>query len=164
MNRRPTGVVRATPEGGRELALTRTFAASAEEVWASVTEPERLARWYGTYEGEPGPGKVVQLTMTAEAGAPCSPALILECEPPRLLALRLGDSDPGWRVTITIEPRGDTAELIFVHVIDDGVDPADVGPGWEYYLDRLAAAEQGRPQAEWDDTYLVMSDHYRSPG
>ena len=37
-----------------------------------------------------------------------------------------------------------------------------VGPGWEYYLDRLVAAEAGRDPATlvWDDYYPVLKDAY----
>ena len=39
-----------------------------------------------------------------------------------------------------------------------------VGPGWEYYLDRLVAAESGGDPAslDFDDYYPSQSEHYRS--
>jgi hypothetical protein len=39
-----------------------------------------------------------------------------------------------------------------------------VGPGWEYYLDRLVAAETGGDVAAIDfdrDYYPAMQEHYR---
>ena len=38
----------------------------------------------------------------------------------------------------------------------------NVGPGWEYYLDRLVAAEAGRSVAEvdWDAYYPALSSSY----
>ena len=41
---------------------------------------------------------------------------------------------------------------------------AGVGPGWEYYLDRLVAAETGADVAaiDFDDYYPAQSDHYRA--
>src|SRR5690606_3754732 len=76
--RRPTGTVHTGTNGEQDLVLTRTFPGSVEEVWASITEPDRLARWYGSYVGETGPGRTVEVTMTAEEGAPTDPVLILE--------------------------------------------------------------------------------------
>ena len=49
-----------------------------------------------------------------------------------------------------------------------GVDHDDVpsvGPGWEYYLDRLVAAETGGDPATVDfdrDYYPAMAEHYRA--
>ena len=40
------------------LVQTRTFRAPVEDVWAAVTEPERLARWIGTWTGDPASGSV----------------------------------------------------------------------------------------------------------
>jgi len=44
-----------TPTGRRErrgdrdyVVLARAFRAPVEDVWAAVTEPERLERWIGT--------------------------------------------------------------------------------------------------------------------
>jgi hypothetical protein len=36
-----------------------------------------------------------------------------------------------------------------------------MGPGWDYYLDRLAAARAGRPLPEWDQYYPAFSSHYK---
>ena len=51
---------------GHDLELTRTFRAPVEDVWASVTEPDRTARWFGAWKGEPGPGNTIQLQMAFE--------------------------------------------------------------------------------------------------
>ena len=45
MSPTPTGEVRRTTGGGRDLVLTRELPGSLENTWASVTEPERTARW-----------------------------------------------------------------------------------------------------------------------
>ena len=48
---RPTG--RRETRGGHDLVVyTRTFAAPLDDVWAAVTEPRRLERWVGTWEGD----------------------------------------------------------------------------------------------------------------
>ncbi|MDT0320221.1 SRPBCC family protein [Streptomyces millisiae] len=46
----PTGRLVLTPTG-HDLVLTRTYRAPAVDVWASVTEPERTARWFGPWRG-----------------------------------------------------------------------------------------------------------------
>jgi hypothetical protein len=44
-----------TPTGrlfGDDLVLTRTFRAPMADVWASLTDPARTARWFGPWQGD----------------------------------------------------------------------------------------------------------------
>ena len=40
---------------GNAVVVSRTFRAPIEDVWASVTEPDRTARWFGTWTGDAAP-------------------------------------------------------------------------------------------------------------
>jgi len=81
MTPEPTGrLVRIS--GGRELIMNRTFRAPIADVWASITESERTARWIGPWTGDGAPGKTVMVTMSMEEGAEPSPATIRNCDPP----------------------------------------------------------------------------------
>ena len=53
----PTGRI-MEQDGQHVLVQTREFRAPIEDVWAAVTEPGRLARWIGTWEGDPDGGRV----------------------------------------------------------------------------------------------------------
>ncbi|RLL67897.1 SRPBCC family protein [Streptomyces sp. Z26] len=86
----PTGRLVRTREG-YDLVLTRTFRAPVEDVWASVTEPARTARWFGEWRGEAGPGRVVEMRMAFEEGAPWCAMRIDACEPPYRLAVSMAD-------------------------------------------------------------------------
>ena len=48
----PTGQVIPTANG-RDLVLERVLPGSIDEAWASITESDRLARWFCTWTGEP---------------------------------------------------------------------------------------------------------------
>ena len=72
---------------GNRLVVRRTFQAAIDDVWASVTEPDRTARWFGTWRGEPGPGRLIEVQMGFEDEAPWLEKRIDACEPPRRLAL-----------------------------------------------------------------------------
>ncbi|MEV6303265.1 SRPBCC family protein [Actinoplanes sp. NPDC051861] len=152
-----------TPSGrldGTDLVVTRTFSAGVEDVWASVTEPERTARWYGTWEGEAAPGSTVKVQMAFEDGKPWTDMLIEVCEPPRRLVLFSTDEVGQWRIELRVRPVGDSTELSLVH--HDAVDGAgDFGPGWEWYLDNLVAAREGTPQPSFDDYYPAMKGYYQ---
>jgi hypothetical protein len=37
---------------------------------------------------------------------------------------------------------------------------ADVGPGWEYYLDQLVAVTTDAPLPSWDDYFPALRGYY----
>ncbi len=50
--------------------MSRTFRAPIEDVWASGTEPDRTARWFGTWTGDAAPGRMIKVQMGFEEEAP----------------------------------------------------------------------------------------------
>jgi uncharacterized protein YndB with AHSA1/START domain len=155
MSPTPTGHVR-----GKDLIVTRTFQAPIEDVWTSVTKPESTARWIGSWEGDAGPGKTVRFQMLHEKGQPWADMLIEACEAPRHLAVMTKDDVGEWRLELTLTQTGDTTELRFVHHLSDPKLAGDVGPGWEYYLDMLVAAREGKALPSFDDYYPAQKAHY----
>lgn len=159
----PTGTVAPGPRG-EEIRITKRLHASIEDVWAAVTESPRLERWIGRWEGDPAAG-AVQFFMTAEGeDVPPEEVQIIECVPPHRLTLDLLETTPEgrqrWQVRVELRHDAGVTTLLFAQVLID--DLASVGPGWEYYLDRLAAALEGRDPGAvaWDDYYPAMSAHY----
>jgi hypothetical protein len=47
-----------------------------------------------------------------------------------------------------------------VHHLDEEAKSEEIGPGWEYYLDRLAAAMNGSPVPDWDDYWPSLGSAY----
>ncbi|MBF6212855.1 SRPBCC family protein [Nocardia puris] len=159
----PTGRLIPT-EQGHDLVLTRTYRAPIEDVWASVTESERTARWYGSWEGEAGPGREVAVRLLFEEGQPTVTMTIDACAPPRHLALSSADESGNWRLELTLTEHGDRTELRFVHHLDADTakQAGEVGPGWEYYLDALTAAREGGTLPVFEDYYPAQSEHFRA--
>jgi uncharacterized protein YndB with AHSA1/START domain len=161
MTHDPTGDVVRTP-AGLDLVLTRRFAAPAEDVWASVVEPDRTARWLGPWRGEGAPGKTVQLRLSFEEGAPWTDVAIEACEPPRRLAVATLDEAGAWRMELTLAEAGGVTELRFVQHRDDAAGIGEIGPGWEWYLDRLVAARDGVDALAFDAYYPAMKARYEA--
>ncbi|QFZ19868.1 SRPBCC family protein [Saccharothrix syringae] len=159
MTRIPTGRLFRTPAGS-DLVITRTFRALAEDVWASVTEPERTARWFGPWEGEAGPGRTVRVRMVFEEQAPWLDVRVDACDPPHRLALSTADEAGVWRLELVLAEVDGTTELRLVHHLDTEEGIGEVGPGWEFYLDMLVAARDGTPQPVFDDYYPSMKAHF----
>ncbi len=79
----PTGRLVDT-DVGRDLVLTRTFEASIEDVWASITESERTARWFASWTGDPGTGKTIRYRLTFEGPDAAEADMTIDvCDPPR---------------------------------------------------------------------------------
>ena len=160
----PTPTGRIEQDGDRRrLVLTRTFSAPAEDVWAAVTQPDRLARWIGTFTGDPVSGRVL-FRMTAEEGAPEEDVEIRACEPPSRLWLTFHVGEDAWSVDLDLAETDGVTTLTFAQPVDPA-QVENVGPGWEYYLDRLVAAETGGDPDSLDfdrDYYPAMAEHYRA--
>jgi uncharacterized protein YndB with AHSA1/START domain len=160
MSPTPTGEVRRTPEG-RDLVLTRELPGSLEEAWASLTESARTARWYASWTGDARVGGTIELTLVAEEGSPTSPATIEVCEPPTRLALRTDDAGGSWSLEARLEPLGpDRTRLTFLHHLTAADQTRELGPGWEYYLDRLQASVTDQPMPDFDDYWPSLADAY----
>ncbi|WP_061294879.1 SRPBCC family protein [Herbidospora cretacea] len=152
-----------TPTGrlfGADLHLTRTFKASAADVWASVTESDRTARWFGPWRGDADP--MIQVQLTSEEGAPWTDMRVEACEPPRRLAISSVDDHGTWHLELFLTEADGVTELLFVQHLTDVTGVADIGPGWEFYLDALVASREGAPKPEWDDYYPAMKAYYES--
>ena len=153
-------------DGAPYLVFERTFRAPAEAVWAAITEPGRLERWIGTWSGDPASGAVT-FRMTAEGDdVPEETITIDSCEPPTRLVMRSvtpDDPDRLWRWDVELTEAAGVTTLTFAQEVTDPEVAESVGPGWDYYLDRLVAAEAGGDVAAlaWDDYFPALRRHYR---
>lgn len=159
MNPTPSGRLVRTPEG-RDLVLIRTFRAPIEDIWASITEPERTARWFGPWSGEPGPGRTIRYSMSFESEAWEAEMTIVACEPPRHLAVSAVDEYGGWHLEAHLGEADGVTELRFVHHLDGKTDVGSVGPGWEYYLDNLVASREGTAMPSFDGYYPAQKAYF----
>ncbi|TDD26377.1 SRPBCC family protein [Actinomadura sp. KC06] len=157
----PTGRLLATATG-TDLQLTRQYKATIEDVWASITEPERTARWFAHWSGEGRPGATVRLTLVHEDGQPESDMTIIACEPPRRLEVETVDEYGRWHLEARLDEADGVTTLTFLHHLDPGTDLTTTGPGWEYYLDHLSASRDGTPAPDFDDYYPAQVEYYRN--
>ncbi|MFF5173378.1 SRPBCC domain-containing protein [Micromonospora sp. NPDC000089] len=87
---------------------------------------------------------------------------IVACEPPYRLALTAGDEQGAWHLDLVLTETADGTRLRFTQHLAglDGV--GEIGPGWEYYLDRLLAAREGQPAPDFADYYPSMKEHFEA--
>jgi uncharacterized protein YndB with AHSA1/START domain len=155
----PNGQLVRTADG-LDLVIVRTFRAPIEDVWASITEPERTARWWGPWSGEPGVGRTIRYTMAFEGEGPASEMVIEACEAPRHLAVRAVNDYGAWRLEAHLSEANGITEMRFTQHLDDKTNVGDVGPGWEYYLDNLVASRVDAPMPDFNDYYPSQKQYY----
>lgn len=166
----PTGR-RRDVDGDTYVSFERTFRAPIDDVWAAVTESDRLARWIGTWTGDPTAGEVLfQMTFEGD-DVPQELFRIDECEAPHRLRITTeipfdgesGEDRESWQLRIDLAEADGVTTLTFAQGVTDPSMVENVGPGWDYYLDRMQAAETGADVAaiDFDDYYPAFSEHYR---
>ena len=158
------GAVTAEADGRQLLEFRRSWPDPIDDVWSAVTEPERLARWIGRYEGERAPGGEGLFFMTHEgvdepAG---SPATIVECAPPRRLVVDTTGPGEIWRLELDLVAEAGRTVLVFRQRFAPGFEVADVAGGWHWYLDKLDTEISGRPgPADWETFWAEVGPGYR---
>ena len=163
---RPTGR-REERDGESYLVFERTFRAPIDDVWAAVTESERLGRWIGVWTGDPAAGSVT-FRMTAEGDDVADETIwIDECVPPRRLVMRSAqpvEDDQLWAWQVDLTETDGVTTLTFAQGVTETELAESVGPGWDYYLDRLVAAHAGEDLAaiDFDAYYPTFKEHYRA--
>lgn len=149
---------------GVRLEFVRTYEDPAADVWSALTDPERMARWFGTWSGDPATGTVQVRSLEEPEGSEGQPATILECTPPHRLVVELPGPDGVWHLSVALTESGGVTTLVFTHRLAEPYDATSIGPGWHYYLDRLDAvlADAAVPEV-WDDYYPSLRDAYALP-
>lgn len=154
MSPQPSGRLR-----GGDLVLTRTFRAPIDDVWTSVTSSESTARWFGPWEPA-AEEKKFRIQMAFEEGKPWLDGTIERCEPPRHLVVRTKGTYGEKLLSMTLSESAGTTTLELVHHSVNPKAVGELGPGWEYYLDALVAARDGRPLPKFDDYYPAQKAYF----
>lgn len=155
----PAGELVPTADG-YDLVLTRTLRAPVEDVWASLTQPARTARWFGPWEGAGETGGTVKVQMVHEEGQPWLDMRVDACEPPSRLAVSTTDDEGTWRMEVRLSHTAGKTELRLIQHIDRPDTVSSSGPGWEYYLDMLVAARDNAPLPNFADYYPAQAPYY----
>ena len=140
------GSLRST-DGGGVVRIEDTFDADADDLWAAITDPQRLAHWYGEVEGDLKVGGVYR-TFLAGPGLHAA-GRIEACERLRHLRVVSAETDESWKLgdtvpdldgftDVTLTAEGGRTTL----VIETGWAPLDqvafYGVGWQLHVEHLA--------------------------
>lgn len=158
----PLGQVLRDDEGMR-LEFVRTYDDPIDDVWSALTEPDRMARWFGRWSGDPATGTVDFVMIETPDGDP-QPVKILACDPPTGLEVEMLSPDGPWLLSVALSAEAGVTTLVFNHRLAEPYDASSIGPGWQFYLDRLGAVVAGTDLPDvWDDYYPALKDAYPLP-
>lgn len=135
----------------RRLRFERRLDASIDDVWAALTEPERLARWLA-------PASFGGGCVRIDFGGDVVTGSVLASEPPHLLEYEWrfpGETESIVRIELLADEE---ATLLVLEHRRLGVDQAaGYAAGWHAHLDRLADAA-----SSWDERFQQWLPHYRA--
>ncbi|TDE89646.1 SRPBCC family protein [Occultella glacieicola] len=160
---RATGYLRENTSG-LELVFERTLEAPVAEIWSALTTSEGTASWIGTWTGDAREGGTVSFTMTAEDSAEPEDVTILECQAPSRLQVEFSSEAGVWHLEADLQEVDGVTRLEFSQLLDQGQDITGIGPGWDFYLDRLVASRTGAAMPSWDDYHPALAEHYAGLG
>jgi uncharacterized protein YndB with AHSA1/START domain len=157
-----TGVVR----------LEDTYDTDARDLWSAITDPERLARWWGRVDGDLRAGGAIRVHL--EGAGLDSTGRVEVCDPPRRLRVTTRETDESWAagspdapppfdsvIDVTLTPAGDrtvlTAEISGLPLARI----AEYGAGWQMHAENLAAHLAGREPADGPARWAELVPAYR---
>jgi uncharacterized protein YndB with AHSA1/START domain len=145
-------------EGKGIVRMEDRFDTNIDEVWSALTDPSRLARWYGEVEGDLRPGGEYRVRLFASGWE--GTGRVEACEPPQRVLVRIKDADEPNEQDIEAILTADGDQTIVVWE-ERGV-PLDLlsayGAGVQLHVEDLADHLAGRERrddakARWDELH-----------
>ena len=97
-----------------------------------------------------------------EDGAPTVDLTVRACDAPHRLHVVMQDDNGSWDLEVVLARDGTGTELQLIQHLAAREGIGEIGPGWEFYLDRLAASRVEGPLPDFGDYYPSMRGYYES--
>jgi uncharacterized protein YndB with AHSA1/START domain len=149
-------------DGKGVVRIEDRYNTDVDDLWSALTDPRRLARWFGQVEGDLRPGGEFRLYLESDDWH--GTGRVEACEPPRRLLVRTREVtepyDKAMEATLTAD-GGQTILVIEVRGMPlDKI--AFYGAGWQIHAENLAAylagRERGDTEARWDELVPPYQD------
>jgi uncharacterized protein YndB with AHSA1/START domain len=145
--------------GGKGIVRIEVhFDTGVDDVWSALTDPSRLARWYGEVAGDLRPGGEYRAHLLASGWE--GTGRVEACDPARRLLVRIKDADEPEEqdIEVTLTADGDQTILVW----EERGMPLDMlsayGAGVQIHVEDLADYLAGRgrrddTKARWDELH-----------
>jgi len=157
-------------DGAGVVRIEDRYDTDIDDLWSAITDPDRLARWFGEVAGELSPGGEFRVHI-ADAGARIG--RVEACDAPQRLLVTTRETDESYRRgqgvppfdatwDITLTADGDQTALV-IEVTGMPLDKiAFFGAGWQIHAESLAAYLAGREpddvEARWEELVPPYQD------
>jgi uncharacterized protein YndB with AHSA1/START domain len=157
-------------DGTGVVRIEDRYDTDIEDLWSAITEPGRLARWFGQVESDLRIGGKFRLDLGPEGERI---GRVMACEPRRRILATIRETDESWRKGRGAPPFDATIEVVLtaegdqtILVIEVRGMPLDriafYGAGWQIHAENLAAYIAGRgrsdTEARWDELVPPYQD------
>ena len=156
-------------DGEGVVRIEDRYDTDIDDLWSALTDPGRLARWYGRVEGDLRPGG----QFRADTADLDTVGRVDACEPPRYLRVTSRETDESYVRGPGVPPFDEVLEVTLaadgdqtILVIEVQPIPLDkiafYGAGWQIHAENLAAhisgREPGDTEARWDELVPPYQD------
>ena len=148
-------------DGKAVVRMEDRFDTDIDDVWSALTDPRRLARWYGEVEGDLRLGGEFRAHVLASGWD--GTGRVDACEPPSRLQVTVKEPDEpdGHVIEATLTADGDQAIL----VLEARGMPLDLiaayGTGWQLHVEDLGASLAGRERCDADARWGELTPPYQ---
>lgn len=159
---RPATVVGSlrAEHGKAVVRMEDHFDTGVDDLWTTLTDPSRLARWVAEVDGDLRPGGTFQARFTSGWQGP---GRVDICDAPRHLLVTMRPGHPDQTVIeATISPAGDQSLLV---VEERGLplsEAAAHGAGWQAHIEDLAAYLTGQSTTDWRARWTDLTPVYQA--
>jgi uncharacterized protein YndB with AHSA1/START domain len=145
-------------DGKGIVRMEDRFDIDIDDVWSALTDPSRLARWYGEVEGDLRLGGEYRARLFSSGWE--GTGRVEACEPPQRLVVRIKDADEPDEQDIEVMLTPDGHQTILVW--EERGMPVDLlsayGAGVQIHVEDLADHLSGRDRqddakARWDELH-----------
>jgi uncharacterized protein YndB with AHSA1/START domain len=147
-------------DGKGIVRMQDRFGTDINDVWSALTDPSRLARWYGEVEGDLRLGGQFRARVFASESE--GTGRVDACEPPRRLLVTMAPGQPDEQVIeATLATDGDQTILVIEKRGMPVGHLAAYGAGWQVHVEDLAAHLAGRERCDADVRWDELTPAYQ---
>ena len=157
-------------DGAGVVRIEDRYDTDIEDLWSAITDPDRLARWFGEVDGELSQRGAFRVHI-ADAGD--RTGQVEACEPPQRLVVTTRETDESyrrgqgvppfdavWEITLTAD--GDRTILV-IEVQGMPLDKLGFyGAGWQIHTENLAAHLAGREPGDIEGRWEELVPPYQN--
>ena len=152
------------------VRIENRYDTGIDDLWAAITHPARLSRWYGEVEGDLRLGGEFRLNIESDGWT--GNGRVLACDPPRHVRVTTRESDESWQrghgappfdEVIDASPTADGGQTVLVlEILGLPLDKiAFYGAGWQIHAENLAAHVAGRDLDDVEERWNRLVPFYK---